>query len=211
MTRERREFPRSAGVASDMKSPSRVAVTRAATCDLDKAKSTPLEKLRKFLETAGMRSKTGPRAFEEFEREVHNRMMEAERDIVAGEMARHVNVDAVVIAGKVHRRVLRQSQTYMTSAGEVVVERTLYKDRTGADGRCVSPMGLALGIVGDFWTPRAAQQAAVGGDADDAEEERGALRARRQHDAVEEQPRSPADGARRALGGRSRGVRGCAP
>ena len=86
--------------------------------------------------------------------------MEAERDIVAGEMARHdVDADAVVIAGKVHRRVLRQSQTYMTSAGEVVVERTLYKDRKDADGRCVSPMELALGIVGDFWTPRAAQQA----------------------------------------------------
>ena len=46
--------------------------------------------------------------------------------------------------------MLRQSQTYMTSAGEVVVERTLYKDRKDADGRCVSPMELALGIVGDF-------------------------------------------------------------
>ena len=59
-------------------------------------------------------------------------MMEAERDIVAGEMARHdVDADAVVIAGKVHRRVLRQSQTYMTSAGEVVVERTLYQGQEG--------------------------------------------------------------------------------
>ena len=121
-----------------MKSPRRVAVARAATCDLQEAKSTPL-------------------TFEEFERELHARMMEAERDIVAGEMARHdVDADAVVIAGKVHRRVLRQSQTYMTSAGEAVVERTLYKDRKDADGRCVSPMDLALGIVGDFWTPRAA-------------------------------------------------------
>ena len=27
------------------------------------------------------------------------------------------------------------------------------------DGRCVSPMELSLGIIGDFWTPRAAQQA----------------------------------------------------
>jgi hypothetical protein len=64
-----------------------------------------------------------------------------------------------VIDGKVHRRVLRQSQTYETSAGEVVVERTLYKDRGDRDGRCVSPMELTLGVVGDFWTPRAAQQA----------------------------------------------------
>ena len=143
-----------------MTSPSRVVAARAATCDLKEAKSTPLEKLREFLETEGMRSKTGPRSFADFERELHERMMEAERDIVAGEMARlDLDVDAVVIAGKVHRRVLRQSQTYMTSAGEVVVERTLYKDRKDEDGRCVSPMELVLGIIGDFWTPRAAQQA----------------------------------------------------
>jgi hypothetical protein len=67
--------------------------------------------------------------------------------------------DAIVIAGKVHRRVLRQSQMYVTSAGEVVVERTLYKDHGDEDGRCVSPMELTLGVIGDFWTPRAAQQA----------------------------------------------------
>jgi hypothetical protein len=125
--------------------------------------SSRVNSLRGFLETEGMRSKTGRRSFADFERELHERMMEAERDIVAGEMARlDVDVDAVVIAGKVHRRVLRQSQTYMTSAGEVVVERTLYKDRKDEDGRCVSPMELALGIIGfsgGFWTPRAAQQA----------------------------------------------------
>ena len=62
--------------------------------------------------------------------------MEVERDIVAGEMARlDADVDAVVIAGKVHRRVRRQSQTYMT--GEVVVERTLYKD-VFVDGCCAT-------------------------------------------------------------------------
>jgi hypothetical protein len=107
-----------------------------------------------------MKEKMGPHAFAQFEKELHERMMEAERDIVASEMARlDIDVDAVVINGKVHRRVLRQSQTYMTSAGEVVVERTLYKDRKGEDGRCVSPMELTIGIIGDFWTPRAAQQA----------------------------------------------------
>src|SRR6185436_4279763 len=37
--------------------------------------------------------------------------------------------------------------------------RTLYKDRTDEAGRCVSPMELTLGVIGDFWTPRAAQQA----------------------------------------------------
>jgi hypothetical protein len=40
----------------------------------------------------------------------------------------------------------------MTSTGEAVVERTLYKDRTDEEGRCVSPMELTLGVIGDFWT-----------------------------------------------------------
>jgi hypothetical protein len=94
------------------------------------------------------------------ERELHERMMEAERDVVASEMAKlDVDAPAILIDGKVHRRVLRQSQTYETSAGEVVVERTLYKDRADEDGRCAGPMDLVLGVVGDFWTPRAAQQA----------------------------------------------------
>ena len=143
-----------------MTNPNRAAAIKAVTRVQDEADPTPLEKLREFIETHGMKGKTGPRAFAEFERELHARMMQAERDVLAAEMIKlDVDADAVEIAGKVHRRVLRKSQTYMTSAGEVVVERTLYKDRADEDGYCVSPMELALGIIGDFWTPRAAQQA----------------------------------------------------
>ena len=124
------------------------------------AATTPLERLRKFLDTHAMAGKTGPRAFADFERELHERLMEFEREVIGAEMAAlDIDAPAVVIDGKVHRRVLRQSQTYLTASGEVVVERTLYKDRADEDGRCVSPLELALGIVGDFWTPRAAQQA----------------------------------------------------
>jgi hypothetical protein len=131
-------------------------VTRAPKGD----RAAALEKLREFVETHGMKEKVGPQAFADFERELHQRFLEAERDIIADEMVRFdTEADAVLIEGKVHRRVLRQKQTYETSVGEVVVERTLYKDRTDAEGRCVSPMELSLGIVGDFWTPRAAQQA----------------------------------------------------
>lgn len=143
-----------------MMTPNRVPAARAATRVPSESGPSTLEKLREFLESARMKEKVVPHTFAEFEKELHARMMEAERDIVAAEMARlDVDADAIVIDGKVHRRVLRQSQRYMTSAGEVVVERTLYKDRRDADGRCVSPMELTLGIVGDFWTPRAAQQA----------------------------------------------------
>ncbi|HYX63222.1 MAG TPA: hypothetical protein VE935_03270 [Burkholderiales bacterium] len=126
----------------------------------ESSRTTTLEKLREFVETHRMKDKIGPHAFADFERELQERLLQAGRDIIAEEMTRlDIDADAVVIEGKVHRRVLRQKQTYQTSAGEVVVERTLYKDRTDADGRCVSPMELTLGVVGGFWTPRAAQQA----------------------------------------------------
>lgn len=126
----------------------------------EERRAAALEKLREFVESHRMKEKIGPQSFADFERELHRRFLEAERDVIAGEMARFdTDADAVVIDGKVHRRVLRQKQTYETSAGEVVVERTLYKDRTERAGRCVSPMELTLGIVGDFWTPRAAHQA----------------------------------------------------
>jgi hypothetical protein len=39
-------------------------------------RGAPLEKLREFLEKEGMKSKTGPRSFADFERELHERMME---------------------------------------------------------------------------------------------------------------------------------------
>lgn len=138
----------------------RATARQKATSVPNAAVKTPLSKLREFLETSGMNGKTGPRAFADFERDLHARLMEVERDVIAAEMKKFdVDHDAVVIEGKLHRRVLRASQTYMTTAGEVVVERNLYKDRADEDGRCVSPMELQLGIVGDFWTPRAAQQA----------------------------------------------------
>ena len=105
-------------------------------------------------------TKRRPGEFAEFECELHERVMEFERDVVAGEMAKlDIDVPAVVIDGKVHRRVLRQSQRFMTAAGEVSVERWLYKDRADGGGHCVSPMELTMGVVGGFWTPRAAEQA----------------------------------------------------
>ena len=114
-----------------MTMPNRATVVKLATSAPREARPAPLEKLREFLENEGMKSKTGPRSFADFERELHERMMEAERDIVAAELSKlDVDAPAIVIDGKVHRRVLRQSQTYETSAGKVVVERTLYKDRT---------------------------------------------------------------------------------
>lgn len=119
-----------------------------------------LDGVRKFLEDHAMVGKTGAREFYEFERDLHARLMQAEREIVGGVMAASdVDADAIEIEGRTCRRVLRSSQTYMTAAGPVAVERWLYKDRSDPTAHALSALDARLGIVEGFWTQRAAQQA----------------------------------------------------
>ena len=122
--------------------------------------TSSLDRLRQFVETHRKADPLTPQSFADFEAGVHERLMQVERDLVGEQLARYdLDAEAIEINGTVHRRTLRQSQTYMTAAGQVVVERWLYRDRADKKARCVSPMDLRVGIVGDFWTPRAAQQA----------------------------------------------------
>ncbi len=74
--------------------------------------------------------------------------------------ASDVDADVIEIEGKVHRRVLRSKQTYMTEVGEVEVERWLYKDRTDPNAKAVAALEVRLGVVGGFWTPEAAKNGA---------------------------------------------------
>jgi hypothetical protein len=118
-----------------------------------------LDGLRAFLQAQRVKRKFGPGEFEAFEGALHERVMGLERELLAAEIASSdVDAEAILIAGKVHRRVLRSPQTYVTAAGDVVVERWLYKDRTDEESHAVSPLEARLGIL-DFWTPRAAKQA----------------------------------------------------
>jgi hypothetical protein len=120
-----------------------------------------LDGVREFLEAHAMRGKTGPRDFYQFEKELHARLMEAEREIVGDVMAASdVDADAIEIDGVSHRRVLKSAETYMTAAGAVRVERWLYKDRRNPEAHAIAAMDRRLGIIEGFWTPRAAEQAA---------------------------------------------------
>lgn len=119
-----------------------------------------LDGIKKFLETHAMAGKTGAREFYEFEKALHERMLEAEREIVADVMAASdVDADAIEVEGRVLRRVLRSSQTYITACGEVAVERWLYKDRADPTAHAIAALDLRLGVVEGLWTSRAAEQA----------------------------------------------------
>lgn len=113
-----------------------------------------------FVDSQRMREKCTPGWFGEVEAELRRRMLALERDLTAEIMAAHdLDAGAIEIAGKVHRRVLRAEQTYLTAAGPVTVERWLYRERDDDEAKSVSPMELRLGVVGGFWTERAAKQA----------------------------------------------------
>lgn len=108
-----------------------------------------------------MRRRGPGETFEGFEERLHRQLQEVEREVLAEDLAgADVDADAIAIEGTGYRRVLRAEETYMTAAGPVRVERTLYKDRTDEGGRAIVPMELNSGIVGGFWTPLAARQAA---------------------------------------------------
>jgi hypothetical protein len=115
--------------------------------------------VRAFVDAQRVRKDYKPGWFEEVETELHKQMVEIERDLTAELIAAHdVDAPMIEIAGKVHRRVLRTAQTYMTAAGPVTAERWLYRDRDDDSEPSVSPVERRLGII-DFWTPKAAKQA----------------------------------------------------
>ena len=115
--------------------------------------------VRAFVDAQRVRKDYKPGWFEEVETELHKQMVELQRDLTAEIIAAHdVDAPLIELAGKVHRRVLRSAQTYMTAAGPVTAERWLYREHDDDSQPSVSPVERRLGII-DFWTPKAAKQA----------------------------------------------------
>lgn len=105
-------------------------------------------------------NKQVPKDFGAFERDLHTRVMAVEREVLAQELAAaDVTTSAIEVEGVVYRRVVRCSDTYITAAGPVRVERSLYKNRTDESATAICPMELRLGIIESRWTPLAAQLA----------------------------------------------------
>jgi hypothetical protein len=134
--------------------PSPELVVRSSRLGTEEA----LARVRRFLEDRRMRAGNKPGGFADFEKELHAKVMEFEREMIAEEMARaDIDAGAIVVEGVTYRRVVRCEETYFSAAGPVRVERTLYKDRTDEAGNAISPMDLQLGVVEGRWRSGAAQ------------------------------------------------------
>lgn len=119
-----------------------------------------LDALREFVEEHRVRHKVPGHEFGRFEKELHERVMSVERELIAEELERaDVDAGAVEIEDVLHRRALRSSQEYMTAAGPVRVERTLFRDRSDPLAGATAALDGRVGIIEGFWTPLAAQQA----------------------------------------------------
>lgn len=98
--------------------------------------------------------------FGAFERRLRERTMAVEREVLASHLeAADIDEAEIEIDGVLHRRVIRAAQTYLTAAGEVEVERTLYRPRGSRDAECVPALDRVLGLVEGHLTPLAAATA----------------------------------------------------
>ncbi len=127
----------------------------------DPRKSPALSRLQQFVAEVQSCPVGDLGSFADFELAVRESVLALGREIIASEMARYdVTASEIAVEGVFHRPNLRCSQRYMSSCGQVRVERQLYAPR-GGGGRSICPLEKQIGIVNGFWTPRAAYEGAL--------------------------------------------------
>jgi hypothetical protein len=122
--------------------------------------SHSLEELRQFVLAWREQWARDTPDFEQFEHELHARVMAVERELLAEELARYdVTAKQIEVEGVTYRPTLNSTATYLTTAGEIRLRRTLYCP-PGRGHKSICPLDLRVGIIGGYWTPRAARQGA---------------------------------------------------
>ena len=98
--------------------------------------------------------------FEDFEQGLHEHITALERELIAEELARYdMDVEEVEVEGTVYRQALTSTETYLSAAGPVTIERHLYRP-AGRGTKSICPLELRAGMVRGLFTPRAARQGA---------------------------------------------------
>lgn len=113
-----------------------------------------------FLRARQQAWQQGVPEFEQFERELHEHIMNLEREGVAEERARYdVAAERVEVGGVSYQPVLQAAETYLSAAGPVQVERHPYRP-AGRNAERICPLELRAGIITGYWTPQAARRGA---------------------------------------------------
>jgi hypothetical protein len=127
----------------------------------DILQSPASQRLRDFLRARQQAWQQGTPDFEQFERELHEQIMNLERECLTEELARYdVTADRIEVGGVSYQPVLQAAETYLSAAGPVRVERHLYRP-AGRNAKSICPLELRVGIVNGYWTPRAARHGAL--------------------------------------------------
>jgi len=122
----------------------------------DPLESPSFKTLRKYLEKRRLRSVGGNQNFEDHEKELHRLISAWEAELLASDLVRHdIDKKYISVDGVLYRHAFRADQTYVSQAGSMRVERSLYQPVGGGPSIC--PMELQAGIVEGTWTPRAAR------------------------------------------------------
>jgi hypothetical protein len=123
-------------------------------------RSPALAQVEQYLQAWQSQRGSRPPDFEQFEREVHERLLAVEREVLQAELAEYdVTAEQVEVAGVVYQPALTSTETYLTAAGPIKVERHLYRP-AGRSSKSICPLELRAGIIQGYWTPGAARQAA---------------------------------------------------
>jgi len=98
----------------------------------------------------------------EFELELHERIRALECELIQSDMDQlDVSAPGIKVDGQRYRRKGKTTKEYMTIAGKVRVERTVYEPRGGHGGKTISPFEMRLGMVNGHWTQAAANVASL--------------------------------------------------
>jgi hypothetical protein len=119
-----------------------------------------MQRLGQFVLEWQTRWETSTPDFEHFEYELHERIMALECELLTKELTRYdVEAEQIEVGGVIHRQALTSSETYLSAAGPLTVERYLYRP-SGRGSQSICSLELRAGIMRGYWTPRAARQAA---------------------------------------------------
>src|SRR3989337_637387 len=122
--------------------------------------SPALQRLGQFVREHRTQWDSGVPDLEQYERELHKRMMDIECELLGEELERYdVSAEQIEVKGEIYRPTLTATETYLSGAGAVTVVRHLYRP-AGRGSRSICPLELRAGIVAGYFTPRAARQAA---------------------------------------------------